>query len=121
MGDKLGLTAYTVKKVVIPLLKRMGLLELEKITTRRYETTVYDLKWVKGTLINRKLEKHHKKKATQYKKKEPLTFEQVQTINKNKEKIAKMGHNLTEEVVVMSKEEFNRLMQCRKENPPERS
>ncbi len=110
VADKLGLTAYTVKKVIIPLLKRMGLIELKKITTRRYETTMYPLKFMAGRLINSKLEKHHKKKVGQYEKKAPMTHEEFQTINSNKAKIKKVQQNLKQEVVIMTKEDFDKLM-----------
>lgn len=119
VADKLSLTVYTVKKVIIPLLKRMGLIHLEKINTRRYITTMYDLKYLQGKLVNEKLSKHHKKKANQYKDQQPLTYEQLLIINANKEKIRKIQGNLKEAVVVLKKEDFDNLMQSRRDETKE--
>ena len=67
----------------------MGLISVETFNTRKHVVTVYDLKWVNGKLVNERLEKHFKgkKKVKNYKKRSPITYEQLQTINVNKEKI----------------------------------
>lgn len=108
VADLLSLDYDTVRKVFIPLLKRMGLLELKKVTTRRYITTVYPLSHLRGELLNSKLEKHHNKTVKEYKR-TPVTYEQIKTIDKNKKRIQRMNKDLKTEYFVFTAEEVERL------------
>lgn len=107
VADKLGISIKTVEEVAIPLLKRMGLIHIEKISQRRYITTMYSLKHLNGCLINKKLHKHMKpyKKSTS----SPITYEQLKVIERNKERIKKVLNNMTEEVFILTKDELDRL------------
>ena len=62
VADKLGVSLKTVEERAIPLLKRMGLISIQKVNTRKYVTTMYPLKAMNGYLINKKLSKHLNKK-----------------------------------------------------------
>ena len=108
VADKLGISIKTVEEVAIPLLKRMGLIHIEKLSQRRYITTMYPLKHLNGSLINKKLHKHMKpyKKSTSS---TPITYEQLKVIERNKERIKKVMSNMTEEVFILTKGELDRL------------
>ena len=60
-------------------------------------------------MINPKLEKHNKKSKPPTKKKDSITWEEYQRIDKNKKRIEKMRSNLTEDWVIMTKEDLEKL------------
>jgi hypothetical protein len=52
VADMLGIDITTLKKHIVPILKKMGLLRIVEITPRKYITIVFDLSNLKGSLIN---------------------------------------------------------------------
>ena len=110
VADKLGICLKVVNEVAIPLLKKMGLVELECKGNivgfgRNYHTTVHTLEMLKGVLVNPKLKAPEKKE-----KKGKLTYEEFKQIGVNKLLIDKIRKNNTKEYVLMSVEEFRELI-----------
>ncbi len=115
VADRIGVSLKVVDEVAIPLLKRMGLIKIDSRSTRIHITTMYDLKFMKGWLINKKLTKERKqehKKTTAYNDKHTskLTYEQMKNIEKNKKNMEKIKSRLTEDLVILSKEDFEKLL-----------
>ena len=106
VADILGISIKTVEESAIPTLKRMGLISIQKVTTRRYITTMYPLKEMRGYLINPKLSKHLSKKN----KGKSMSESAYKTTLNNRKLIAKIQSDLTGEYVVMKKEDLDRLM-----------
>jgi hypothetical protein len=115
VADKLALDVDTVKKVIHPLLVRMGLIHVVSQSTRDHKVYVYELKFIKGKLINDKLSKHHNKGVKEYKDKTKLTFDDMKVMDKNRDNIKNIQHNLKEPIVVMKKADFDRLMKSRRD------
>ncbi len=110
VADKLGISLKTVEEVAIPLLKRMGLIHIQKLAHKRYITTVFSLDNVRGDLINDKLKKHYKPLEEQQKKKKPMTHNEFKNTEKNKKNLERIKKDMTGDLVVFKKEDFDRLM-----------
>ena len=106
VADRIGISLKTVEEKAIPLLKRMGLIQIVSESTRKHTTTMYEIKYLKGYLINKKLVKE---KKTVYKKGEGITREEVKRIEHNKKQIDKIKTNSKEKLFVLTEEELNRL------------
>ena len=113
VADKLGISLKTVEEKAIPLLKRMGLIYIKRINTRKYITTMYELKDINGYLINKKLGKHMKNNKSNYKS---MTHEEYKRVEKNKKNLDKIKDNMTEDYVILTKDELQRLITKRKES-----
>ncbi len=116
VADKLGLSYDAVRQDYTSLLKRMGLMQSEGVAARNTQYHMLELKLIKGYLINPKLEKHNKKSKPPTKKKDSITWEEYQRIDKNKKRIEKMRSNLTEDWVIMTKEDLEKLTERVKED-----
>ncbi len=108
ISDILGLNIKTVEEVAIPLLKRMGLLSIDQIGYNNYIKTVYPLKSIKGTLINKKIDKHIKRK--EYKKDKNFTFERLKNLEHNKKQIEKLKGKSDEKIYTFSESELKELL-----------
>jgi hypothetical protein len=114
VADILGLSLKVVGEVAIPLLKRMGLIHIEKLSHKNYITTVYPLDRLLGELVNPNLPKHLNKQLQKKKEyKESITYDQLKNIDKNKQKIERMKKDLKEEYFILTKEEMERLLEKR--------
>ena len=108
VANIIGVSVKTVEEVAIPLLKRMGLINIEKISHKHHLTTVHSLDDVRGVLLNKQLNKHYK--PIKDKPKRPaITHEQFKTIEKNKKKIEKVRKDLTVEYFMLTLEDMDRL------------
>lgn len=108
VADKIGVSLKVVDEVAIPLLKRMGLVEIERINLKTYYTTMIPLKYIKGWLINKKLAKHNQRVKKPVNK-DPITYEQLKIIEKNKQKIKRIRDNMKEEYFILTKADMERL------------
>ena len=108
VADKIGVCLKTVEEVAIPLLKRMGLIHIEKLSHKRYVTTVFGLDNVRGELVNEKLSKHVTPPVKAVKS-APITYEQLQNIEKNKKKLARVKSDMTQEWFMLTKDDMERL------------
>ena len=108
VADMLSLDYDTVRKVIIPILKRMGLITIDKINTRLYDTTVYPIGFLVGELVNEKLHKRLKKASKEYKK-DPITYEELKIIERNNQRLKKVKENIKEEYFLFTREDMERL------------
>ena len=108
VADLLGVSLKVVDEVAIPLLKRMGLLSIEHVHTRKHVTTMSPLKFIKGELINKKIAKHMKK-AKKPQHIDPITYEELQAIEKNKQKIERIRKDMKQEYFILTKEDMERM------------
>ena len=93
IADTLGMSYDHVKKNLVPLLKTIGLIKIDKITHKRYVMTVYAPSKVSGKFVNIKLNSDKVKKKKHEKK---LTEEEYRNYKKNQDKIAMMEKELTQ-------------------------
>ena len=105
VANVLGLSIETVRKDIQPLLIRMGLLVNTSTKHERANYLVMDLSVVKGQLVNPNLDKP--KKSTNDK---PMTQDQYKIYKNNREIIEKVKDNLGEEYRLITKEEFDYLL-----------
>lgn len=108
-----------VSKETQALLIRMGLMVVEQPGTRTAFYTVFPLKFLKGKLINTKLEKHHRKPSKRRKvSKESATWEEIQAIQHNCKQMEKVKKK-KEKVYLLTREDMDRLRGSKadKENP----
>jgi hypothetical protein len=112
VSDKLGIDYDMIRRDYNKQLKRMGLLDIDNSVKRRPVYTVFELKHLKGYLINKNLQKHTNNLSSHSKsdKKESVTYEQLKRIDKNKRNIDKIKDNLKEDLIVMTREELDKLL-----------
>lgn len=96
VADIIGVSVRTVEDNVIPLLKRMGLIRIDIRSPRDCTTTMFPLKQLRGSLINKKLQKHNKKKEG--KKKTAIQTERTEQDYKNRQANIKEKQRLIEEL-----------------------
>lgn len=94
VADLLGLDYDNLRRVIIPLLKRMNLIEIEKTGHKKYITTVKGLKTLTGRLINPKGDKWIDKSKTLVKR-PPMTHEEYKLRKKNREFAERILNNLS--------------------------
>ena len=109
VADKIGVSLKTVEEVAIPLLKRMGLIHIEKIAHKNYITTVFSLSNARGKLININLSKHLPRLHDKPAHKEKITYTQLQNIEKNKKKLQRIKNDMTQEFFILTKSDMERL------------
>lgn len=111
IADKLGLTLDTVRKQIMPLLKRMGLVCIDNSVRKRPIYTIFELKYMRGYLVNYRLKDHSK--AIQ-KASGGIDYDGLQKVNKNKAAIDKIKNDMRGDYVVMTREELAALMNSKK-------
>ncbi len=109
VADKLGVSLKVVEETAIPLLKRMGLIYIESLSTRKHITTMYPVKLIRGYLINKKLEKHHKRVKRKKSTKDSISYEQLKNVEHNKKQIEKIKKNTKEKLFVLTEDDMKRL------------
>lgn len=108
VSDYLGIDYDMIRRDYNALLKRMGLLVIDSTIPRKPVYTLFELKYIKGWLINKKLEKHNKKDKKTTKK--GTTWEDIKQLEKNKRSIDKIKSDITADFVVMTREELEQLI-----------
>lgn len=103
IADKLGYSLNTVK-ANISTLKAMGLIQVEVVAYNKYNTRVIGLEWLQGTLYNKAITEKREKKPFRY------SYEEYKVVQKNYEQFNKIKDNLTIEHIVITKDEFLRLV-----------
>lgn len=111
VADIMGVGLKTVEEVAIPLMKRMGLIIIEEVRPRNYHTTMFELKFIKGMLVNPKLKSHNKKKV--YKKDKDFTYDKLKNLEHNKKQIEKLRGKNDEKVFTFTESELRELMKNR--------
>lgn len=84
IADHCGMSYDHVKKNLVPLLKLIGLLEITKVSHRRYTMLVRTPKKITGKFVNVKIKPSDKP----VREREPLTEEQFTNYKNNQESIA---------------------------------
>lgn len=108
VAETISIDFDMVRRVYVPLLKKMGLIEIVIISPRNSYTLMYPLKDIKGSLINNNLKDKNKLKPL---KNSTITHEEFKTIEKNKQKIERMKKDLKTEYFILTKEELDRFRQ----------
>lgn len=112
VADKLAVS-FDVAKETQALLIKMGLLVVEQPGTRTAFYNVFELKYMKGYLVNEKLcelpeNKKSKKKPRKKVKDDSVTWQQIQAIEHNKKQIDKIKGK-KEKFFMLTLEEMERL------------
>jgi len=110
IADRLGLNLNTVNETAIKQLKSMGLIIVNKIAHKKYNTIVLPLSAIKGALLNDNI------KEPFFKNEYKNTYDEYKTINKNYQQIAKVKADLLTEYVTITKSDFNALVKRREES-----
>lgn len=110
VADTLGLCVSTVEDTIIPLLKRMGLIEIERLSPRRHVTKMIPIKQIKGELVNYKLGDHINVIPDDVKKNNKVfNNDEYKIMLKNKKKIAKIKKDYKTEYFVLTKEDLDSI------------
>lgn len=100
-----------VSKETQALLIRMGLLHVDQPGTRTAYYTVYELKYLKGHLVNEKLSELpcNKSKKRKKGKTSGISWEEIQAIEHNKKQWDSKVKGIKEKVYILTKSEMDSL------------